>query len=148
MNQTPGREEPMNPSQRIDQYIEELADWRGAMLAKIRRTMRAADPEIVEEWKWMGSPTWSRSGLIAVGNAHKGKVKLTFAYGARLEDPNRLFNGNDKGHTRRSVDILEGDELDEAALQALVRAAIAYNQTSLKKNAPASARAKASRAER
>lgn len=127
----------MNPSERIDQYIEELADWRGATLARIRKTMLAADPEIVEEWKWMGSPTWSRDGLIAVGNAHKSKVKLTFAHGARLDDPDRLFNGDDKGSTRRSIDIFESDAIDETALKNLVRAAIAYNLTSLKKNAPA-----------
>lgn len=148
MNQTPGREAPTNPSQRIDQYIDELADWRGAMLAEIRSTMLAADPEMVEEWKWMGSPTWSRSGLIAVGNAHKSKVKLTFAYGARLEDPTGLFNGDDKGNTRRSIDLFEGGELDEAALRALVHAAIAFNLTSLKKNASASAGVKPSRAKR
>lgn len=133
----------MNPSERIDQYIEELADWRGATLTRIRKTMLAADPEVIEEWKWMGSPTWSRSGLIAVGNAHKGKVKLTFAHGARLEDPDKLFNGDDKGNTRRSIDIFESDRIDEAALENLVRAAIAHNLTSLKKNASVGARAKA-----
>ena len=125
---------PMNPSERIDQYIEDLADWRGGVLASIRKAMLAADPEIVEEWKWMGSPTWSCGGLIAVGNAHKGKVKLTFAYGARLPDSGRLFNGDDKGSTRRSIDIFEGDAIDETALQDLVRAAIAYNRSALKKN--------------
>lgn len=133
----------MNPSERIDRYIEELADWRGATLARVRESMLAADPAIVEEWKWMGSPTWSRDGLIAVGNAHKGKVKLTFAHGARLNDPDRLFNGDDKGSTRRSIDIFESDAIDETALKNLVRAAIAYNLTSLKKNAPAGARATA-----
>lgn len=132
----------MHPSARIDQYIEELTDWRRATLASVRNTILAADPEIVEEWKWMGSPTWSRDGLIAVGNAHKGKVKLTFAHGARLDDPARLFNGADKGNTRRSIDIFEGTEPDETALQNLVRAAIAYNLTNLKKNARAGARAK------
>jgi hypothetical protein len=132
----------MHPSARIDQYIEELTDWRRATLASVRNTILAADPEIVEEWKWMGSPTWSRDGLIAVGNAHKGKVKLTFAHGARLDDPARLFNGADKGNTRRSIDIFEGTEPDETALQNLVRAAIAYNQANLKKSARAGARAK------
>lgn len=130
----------MTPTERIDQYIEELGDWRGETLAGLRRTILAADQEIVEEWKWMGSPTWSRDGLIAVGNAHKGKVKLTFAHGARLEDRGQLFNGNDTGATRRSIDIFEGDQVDEAALQNLVRAAIAYNRTSLKKNTAATAR--------
>ena len=124
----------MNPSQRIDRYIEDLADWRGGVLASIRKAMLAADPEIVEEWKWMGSPTWSCGGLIAVGNAHKGKVKLTFAHGARLGDADGLFNGDDRGNTRRSIDIFESDEIDAAALLALVQAAIAYNRTSLKKN--------------
>jgi hypothetical protein len=133
----------MNPSERIDQYIEDLADWRGPTLARVRRTVLAADPEIIEEWKWMGSPTWSRDGLIAVGNAHKSKIKLTFADGAHLEDPDRLFNGDDRGSTRRSIDIFESDEIDERALKNLVRAAIAYNLTSLKKNASAGARAKA-----
>lgn len=123
----------MTPAERIDQYIEQLGDWRGATLAGVRRTILAADPEIIEEWKWMGSPTWSRDGLIAVGNAHKGKIKLTFAHGARLEDPHNLFNGNDKGQTRRSIDIFEGEQVDEAALQALVRAAIANNMTSPRK---------------
>lgn len=131
----------MNPSERIDQYIGDLGDWRGETLAVVRTTILAAEPGIVEEWKWMGSPTWSRDGLIAVGNAHKGKVKLTFAYGARLEDPGRLFNGDDKGMTRRSIDIFERDQIDEAALQDLVRAAIAHNRTNLKKNAAAGAEA-------
>jgi len=134
VNQTPGQQTPVNPSERIDRYIEDLADWRGGVLASIRKAMLAADPEIVEEWKWMGSPTWSCGGLIAVGNAHKGKVKLTFAHGARLEDADGLFNGDDRGNTRRSIDIFESDEIDAAALQALVQAAIAYNRTSLKKN--------------
>jgi hypothetical protein len=133
----------MNPSERIDQYIDDLADWRGPTLARVRRTVLAADPEIIEDWKWMGSPTWSRDGLIAVGNAHKSKIKLTFAYGAHLEDPDRLFNGDDTGSTRRSIDIFESDEIDETALKNLVRAAIAYNLTSLKKNASGGARGKA-----
>lgn len=130
----------MNPSERIDQYIAEIEDWRSGTLAEARKAILAADPEIEEDWKWMGSPAWSRDGLIAVGNAHKTKVKLTFAYGASLPDPEGLFNGDDKGATRRSIDIFEGDALDAAALQTLVRAAITYNRTHLKKNAAGSRR--------
>lgn len=125
----------MTPKQQIDQYIADLDDWRGKTLARVRQTILAADPGIIEEWKWMGSPVWERDGLIAVGNAHKGKVKLTFAHGAKFADPEKMFNGKDTGKTRRSIDLFEGDELDEAALQNLVRAAIVYNQTHLKKNA-------------
>lgn len=138
----------MTPSERIDQYIAELDDWRSETLARIRQAIVGADPEIVEEWKWMGSPVWSRDGLIAVGNAHKGKVKLTFAYGARLPDPDSLFNGNDTGNTRRSIDIFEGDTIDAPALKNLVQAAIAHNRTQLKKNAPAVARAKTSKSKK
>jgi|SRR5690554_1427205 len=125
----------MNPSEQIDHAIDALPDWRGEMLARVRRCIVGADPEIVEDWKWMGSPAWSRDGLIAVGNAHKAKIKLTFAYGAHLPDPDGLFNGQDNGKTRRSIDIFEGDALNAAALQALVRAAISYNLANLKKNA-------------
>lgn len=131
----------MTPIERIDQYIAELLDWRGQTLASLRKAILAADPGIVEEWKWMGSPVWSRDGLIAVGNAHKNKVKLTFAYGASLPDPDKLFNGDDKGATRRSIDIFEGHGIDERALTELVHAAIAYNRTNLKKNAAGGARA-------
>ncbi|WP_342211329.1 DUF1801 domain-containing protein [Microvirga pakistanensis] len=133
----------MNPSEHINQMIADLPDWRGPMLADLRQTILATDPGIIEEWKWMGSPTWSLDGLIAVGNPHKNKVKLTFAYGAALPDPDNLFNGNDKGNTRRSIDIFEGRPVDKCALQDLVRAAVAYNRTHLKKNAPAAKRAKA-----
>lgn len=118
----------------IDEMIAGLDDWRGPMLARLRATILAADPGIVEEWKWMGSPTWSCGGLIVVGNPHKGKIKLTFAHGAALPDPEGLFNGKDTGNTRRSIDVFENG-LDEKALQALVRAGIAYNRTHLKKNA-------------
>ncbi|WP_230534582.1 DUF1801 domain-containing protein [Microvirga roseola] len=135
----------MNPSERIDQMIADLSDWRGPMLAELRQTILAADPDIIEEWKWMGSPTWSLDGLIAVGNPHKNKVKLTFAYGAALPDPDNLFNGDDKGNTRRSIDVFEGSPVAKHALQDLVRAAIAHNRTNLKKNASAAKRAKASK---
>ena len=132
----------MNPSQRIDQLIAELTDWRGKTLAGIRRAILAADREIVEEWKWMGSPVWSRDGLIAVANAHKGKVKLTFAYGASLPDPDKLFNAGLEGNARRAIDFFEGDKINERALKNLVRAAVDRNQAKSKKKAPAGARAK------
>lgn len=127
----------MNTSaiEQIDQMIAGLDDWRGPMLAQLRQAILAADPGIVEDWKWMGSPAWSCDGLLLVGNPHKGKVKLTFAHGAHLPDPDDLFNGKDTGATRRSIDIFEGEAPDTVALQALVRAAITYNRTHLKKNA-------------
>lgn len=133
----------MTPSERIDRMIAEITDWRGKTFASVRKAILAADREIVEEWKWMGSPVWSRDGMIAVANAHKGKVKLTFAYGARLADPDKLFNADDRGNTRRAIDFLEGDKVDGPALKTLVRTAIAYNQGKSKKKAPATARAKA-----
>lgn len=123
----------MNDSERIDQHIAAIPDWRGKTFAEVRKAILAADRGIVEEWKWMGSPVWSRDGMIAVGNAHKGKVKLTFAYGARFPDPDKLFNGNDTGNTRRSIDFLEGHKVNGPALRRLVRAAIAYNQSKAKK---------------
>ncbi len=131
----------MKASERIDQMIAELTDWRGKTFASMRKSILAADPEIIEEWKWMGSPVWSRDGMIAVANAHQGKVKLTFAHGASLADPDKLFNAGLEGNARRAIDFLEGDKINERALKDLVRAAIHYNQTRLKKNAPA-ARAK------
>ena len=133
----------MNPSQRIDQLIAELTDWRGKTFAGIRKSILATDREIIEEWKWMGSPVWSRDGMIAVANAHKGKVKLTFAHGARLPDPDKLFNAGLEGNARRAIDFLEGDKINERALKNLVRAAIDFNQTKSKKKTPAGTRAKA-----
>ncbi|MFP4893272.1 DUF1801 domain-containing protein [Paraburkholderia sp. EG304] len=124
----------MNASERIDELIAGLTDWRGATFARIRQCVLAADPAIVEEFKWMGSPVWSRDGMIAVANAHKGKVKLTFAHGAGLADPDGLFNAGLEGNARRAIDFLERDEVDERALKALIRAAIDYNQSHLKKN--------------
>src|ERR1700745_3010428 len=132
----------MNPSERIDQLIAELTDWRGKTFASIRKSILEADREIIEEWKWMGSPVWSRDGIIAVANAHKGKVKLTFAHGARLPDLDKLFNAGLEGNARRAIDFSESDKINERALKNLVRAAIEYNQVKLKKNAPAGARAK------
>jgi hypothetical protein len=132
----------MTPSERIDRLIAELADWRGKIFAGIRKAILAADPEIIEEWKWMGSPVWSRDGLIAVANAHQGKVKLTFAHGASLPDPDELFNAGLEGNARRTIDFFEGDKIDERALKNVVRAAIEYNQMKRKKKAPAGTRAK------
>lgn len=131
----------MNPSERIDRLIAGIADWRGKTFAGVRKCILAADREIVEEWKWMGSPVWSRDGIIAVANAHKGKVKLTFMYGAKLADPDKLFNAGLEGNVRRAIDFLEGDKINERALKNLIRTAIKYNQSRLKK-APAGARAK------
>ena len=133
----------MTPSEKINQLIAGIADWRGKTFAKVRKTILAADAEIIEEWKWMGSPVWSRDGIIAVANAHKGKVKLTFDHGARLADPEKLFNAGLEGNQRRAVDFFEGDKINERALKNLVRAAVAYNQTrKSKKKAPAPTRAK------
>ncbi len=131
----------MTPSEHIDQLIASLTDWRGKTFAALRKCILAADPEIGEAWKWMGSPVWERDGLLAVANAHKGKVKLTFAHGAHVADPDQLFNAGLDGNARRAIDFLEGDKINERALTTLVRAAIAYNQTKLKKNAPARVRA-------
>jgi hypothetical protein len=133
----------MNPSERIDRLIADLTDWRGKTFAGIRKSILEADREIVEEWKWMGSPVWSRDGIIAVANPHKGKVKLTFAYGASLPDPDKVFNAGLEGNARRAIDFFEGDKVNERALKNLVRAAIDYNQTKSKKKASAGARAKA-----
>jgi hypothetical protein len=123
----------MTPSEQIDQLIAGIADWRGKTFATLRKTILAADPEIEEEWKWMGSPVWSRGGIIAVANAHKGKVKLTFMYGALIPDPDKLFNAGLEGNARRAIDFLEGDTIDAKALKALIRTAIAYNLDKAKK---------------
>jgi len=132
----------MNPSERIDRLIAGLTDWRGKTLASVRKTILEADREIIEEWKWMGSPVWSRDGMIAVGNAHKDKVKLTFSHGASLADPDMLFNAGFGGNTWRAIDFFEGDKINERALKNLVRAAVEYNQMKLKSKAPAGTRAK------
>ena len=125
----------LEPSARIDALIAGITDWRGKTFAELRETILAAEDGIVEEWKWMGSPVWSCDGMIAVANAHKGKVKLTFMHGAQLPDPGGLFNAGLEGNARRAIDFLEGDRIDKRALKALVRAAIEYNRTHLKKNA-------------
>jgi hypothetical protein len=127
----------MNPSERIDELIAKLTDWRGKTFASVRKTILDADPEIIEEWKWMGSPVWSHDGMIAVANAHKGKVKLTFSHGARLPDPDKLFNAGLEGNTWRAIDFFEGDKINQRALKNLIRAAVNYNQTKLKKKASA-----------
>src|SRR5258708_3183192 len=124
-----------SPSQLIDARIRELTDWRGKILAGVRKAILEADREIIEEWKWMGSPVWSHDGMIAVANAHKEKVKLTFSHGAKLADPDKLFNAGLEGNRWRAIDFLEGDNIAAPALKNLVRAAIAYNQRKLKKNA-------------
>jgi hypothetical protein len=126
----------------IDEMIAELTDWRGKTLASIRKNILEADPEIVEEWKWMGSPVWSHDGMIAVGNAHKDKVKLTFSNGAGLPDPDKLFNAGLGGNAWRAIDLFEGDKINERALKNLVRAAVDYNRIKLKRKAPGGARAK------
>ncbi len=111
----------------IDQRIKELADWRGKMLAKVREIIHEADPETVEEWKWMGTPTWSHGGIICTGETYRNVVKMTFAKGAALKDTSGLFNSSLDGNVRRAIDIHEGDKVDEAALKDLIRAAIALN---------------------
>jgi hypothetical protein len=134
-------EKDLSASEHIDRLIAGITDWRGKIFASVRKIILSADPEITEEWKWMGSPLWSRDGMIVVGNAHKGKVKLTFAYGAHLADPDQLFNAGLEGNLRRAIDFGEGDKVNERALKALVRAAIEYNQGKLKKNTAAKKKA-------
>ena len=116
-----------SPSQHIDARIEELGDWRGEMLARIRSIIKKADPDVVEEWKWRGVPVWEHDGIICTGETYKAVVKMTFARGAALDDPSDLFNSSLEGNTRRAIDFHEGDKIDEKALQALIRAAVALN---------------------
>ena len=117
------------PSQLIDGRIKELGDWRGEMLARVRMLIKQADPEVVEEWKWRGVPVWEHAGIICTGETYKSVVKLTFAKGASLKDPSRLFNSSLEGNTRRAIDIHEGDEIDEVAFKTLIRAAAALNSS-------------------
>jgi hypothetical protein len=121
-------------SKLIDGRIRELGDWRGKTLAKVRRLIKEADPEIVEEWKWMGTPVWSHGGIICTGETYKNVVKLTFAKGASLKDPSGLFNSSLDGNVRRAIDIHETDKIDEAALKNLIRTAVALNLESKKKH--------------
>jgi hypothetical protein len=117
------------PSQLIDARIEELGDWRGEMLSRLRSLIKEADPEIVEEWKWRGVPVWEHAGIICTGETYKSVVKMTFAKGAALTDPSGLFNASLDGNTRRAIDVHEGEKLDEDALKTLVRAAVALNKS-------------------
>jgi hypothetical protein len=111
----------------IDERIKELGDWRGETLAKVRALIHEADPDIVEEWKWMGTPVWSHDGLVCTGETYKSVVKMTFARGAALKDPSGLFNSSLEGNVRRAIDIREGEKIDEPALKNLIRAAVAFN---------------------
>lgn len=120
-------------SSRIDAKINELGGWRGEMLARVREIIHKADPEIVEEWKWMGTPVFSHGGIVCTGESHKNVIKLTFAKGAALDDPSGLFNSSLEGNVRRAIDLHEGDKVNEAALKKLIRAAVALNLASKQK---------------
>jgi len=126
-------EDAKSPSQLIDGRIEELGDWRGQVLSKVRSLIKQADTEVVEEWKWRGTPVWSHDGMICTGETYKNAVKLTFAKGASLEDPSHIFNSSLDGNVRRAIDFHEGDEVDEEALKELIRAAVALNKSSRKR---------------
>ena len=123
----------MTPSDKIDKLIASITDWRGKTFAAVRKAILSADPGITEEWKWRGTPVWEKGGIIAVANPHKGKVKLTFFHGAQLKDPKKLFNNGLDGNKWRAIDFQEGDKVNAAGLKALVRAAIACNQSKTKK---------------
>jgi len=125
-------EKGKSPSELIDARIKELGDWRGKMLSRLRSLVREADPDVVEEWKWRGVPVWSHDGLICTGETYKSVVKMTFAKGAALKDPSRLFNASLEGNTRRAIDFHEGDTIDEAALKTLIRAAVTLNKSKVK----------------
>src|SRR5712672_719584 len=122
-------QESGSPSELIDARIRELDDWRGEMLSRLRALIKQADPEVVEEWKWRGTPVWSHDGLICTGETYKNVVKMTFAKGAALKDPSGLFNSSLDGHTRRAIDFREGEKIDHDALQTLVRAAVTLNKS-------------------
>jgi len=123
----------MNPSEQIDKQIAKLADWRGDVLAKLRNIIHDADLEVIEEWKWMGTPTWSHDGMFVLVNAHKDKVKMTFSHGASLPDPKKVFNAGLQGNKWRAIDFYEGDKINERDLKNLIRSAIALNTAALKK---------------
>src|SRR5256886_5947853 len=134
-------------SKLIDKRIKELGDWRGKTLSNVRTIIKEADPDIIEEWKWVkptnpGTPVWSHGGIVCTGETYKNVVKMTFAKGAALEDPSGLFNSGLEGNARRAIDFFEGDKINERALKNLVRAAVDHNQIKLKKKAPAGTRAK------
>ena len=124
-----GSQKSKSPSQMIDARITELGDWRGKMLSRLRRLVKEADPEVIEEWKWRGVPVWSQDGLICTGETYKNVVKMTFAKGAALKDPSGLFNSSLDGNTRRAIDFHEGEKIDEEALKTLVRAAVTLNKS-------------------
>jgi hypothetical protein len=126
--------ESESPSQLIDARIKELGDWRGKMLSRLRALIKQADPEVVEEWKWRGTPVWSHNGLICTGETYKNVVKMTFLKGASLKDPSGLFNSSFEGNARRAIDFHEGDIIDEEALKALIRAAVTLNMPSAKRS--------------
>lgn len=129
----PDASQGRSASELISEKIAELGDWRGETLGRLRKLIKEADPDVVEEWKWMGTPTWSHDGILCTGESYKKVVKLTFAKGASLEDPARLFNASLAGNTRRAIDIHEGEEVDESAFKALVRAAVACNSSGKQK---------------
>ena len=148
MSRSPNMKKPVaagSASASIEAKIKELGDWRGKMLARVRKIIHDADPEIVEEWKWMGTPVWSHSGIVCTGETYKNVVKMTFAKGAWLKDPSGLFNSSLDGNVRRAIDIHEGDKVDEAALKDLIRAAVALNLMSMSK--PKARRASSKRAD-
>jgi hypothetical protein len=122
-----------SPSQLIDARIAELGDWRGEMLGRLRALIKSADPDVVEEWKWRGVPVWEHDGIICTGETYKTVVKLTFAKGAALADPSGLFNSSLDGNTRRAIDVHEGEKVDEKALKSLIRAAVALNESKVKR---------------
>jgi hypothetical protein len=128
-----GSQKGKSPSQLIDARIKELGDWRGEMLGRIRALVKEADPGVVEEWKWRGVPVWSHGGIICTGETYKSVVKMTFAKGAALRDPSRLFNSSLEGNTRRAIDFREGETVNEAALKALIRAAVTLNTSKKRK---------------
>lgn len=128
-----GGSQTKTPSQQIDAKIAELNDWRGEMLGRIRAIIRQADPDVVEEWKWRGVPVWEHDGIICTGETYKSAVKMTFAKGASVDDPSKLFNASLDGNTRRAIDLHDGDMIDEKALKALIRAAVVLNKAKGKK---------------
>jgi hypothetical protein len=128
-----GSQKSTSPSQLIDARIKELGDWQGKLFGRLRSLVKEADPEVVEEWKWRGVPVWSHDGLICTGETYKNVVKMTFAKGAALQDPSGLFNSSLDGNTRRAIDFHEGEQVDEKALKALLRAAVALNESKAKR---------------
>jgi hypothetical protein len=128
-----GSTESQSASELIDKRIAELGDWRGKTLSRMRTLIKEADPDVVEEWKWMGTPIWSHDGIICTGESYKSIVKLTFLKGASLKDPARIFNSSLEGNARRAIDIHEGEEIDAGAFKALIRAAVALNTSGAKK---------------